>query len=208
MFDKKLMNSINLAEKEGNKIEKEKEDEIIAFIKNVTKILRFIDNKIIIHLTTFMDSRGMKDNIEFYQENGIRVIINKEDYLDEWNNDNIAPFVDSNGIEHYQKISIPTRKGTEIYLLRSGKLIEFSRSGQYHDENYNSIWDEEIILEKPKEISPLGIIQKYGLDRFEKEFLMHFKRAIDESIKKNPNKIPILKNIIDYFTQKKISEFS
>jgi tetratricopeptide (TPR) repeat protein len=171
---------------------------ITNFIAFANKIIRFIDHSILISLKC----EGLPSEIRFtptyYNENGICVYIENRDYFES------VPVQSTNNSVFLREILIPShlkrfRKGLEIYLLRNGSLVSFTRSGQTLDEpinNYNVSDEDLFLLQDPQLSTPQELITKF--ESFEQEFFARIKLSIVNAVDQNENKRPILKKVITY----------
>jgi hypothetical protein len=161
------------------------------------KVLRFIDGKIITYSCFTETQTGLKNQLGYYESNGILVYFNVKDIpiIDE---EPIIP--DFPGEENI--VSRPTHKevkGTYVYLTREGQLVEFDMEGKeaYDDDPM----DYEFHLDHAKPITPLEAVKAYP--GFKDHFIRNFTNELKQAIKDNPNKAPIFKNVVQYLKQPK-----
>nr|MDO8110387.1 tetratricopeptide repeat protein [Candidatus Sigynarchaeota archaeon] len=173
----------------------EKAREIKHFIIAAANILRFIDSWIIIESRHVMDQDKVRSVIDYYEEKGILVYLTNKDKIE----DAAITAEFKNLFPHRQ----PDRKrfkrvigGEEIYLIRSGWLLSFDRSGIATDTPTLDAASNYFRLSEPKRANIAVLVEKYA--EFAEEFMFLFKLAIVNAIKENENKRAILKKVIEY----------
>ncbi len=196
MVDKKLEEAL---EKDGHNLEayeREIAQKITDFIQTTLKVLRFIDSKIVTGSYYTATQTGLKNQLEYYTTNGILVYRDIHDarVVDEEPSD--IDFPDGWNVPRPQYKQL---KGTLIYLTREGTLVKFRRTGREGDEDNIDPLEYEYHLEDAQEISPLEVIKLYG--DFEEQFMSNFISELKQTLKENPNKAPIFKNVIQYLKE-------
>ncbi|HME53294.1 MAG TPA: hypothetical protein VKM55_13815 [Candidatus Lokiarchaeia archaeon] len=164
---------------------------IDRLIKSAMKILRFIDDKIVIRNYFTETQSGLINQLEYYSINGILVYIDIRDTTEEEIIDSPWGDMDPEPSKHkFKKFG-----GTCFFLLRTGELVLFQRDG-YESLGEFDPSEYEYRLSKPQIIT---VLQAVKMDsNFEQQFMKNFKDTISTTIKENPNKAPILKNVINY----------
>jgi hypothetical protein len=187
----------------GEELEAEEErlqDNINETIENISKIIRFIDGKIITRLTHDINSRGnLRAYTEYYEENeddeeeeeryikGILIYENIQEFTTEKDYQG-KYFTSEDNIPADQKIR---RIGRVIYLTRDEELIEFTYEEEIspgHPERHY------MQLDHPRELEIEEMLEE-NTD-FETKFYGCFKKVIINAIEKNPKKKGILQKII------------
>jgi hypothetical protein len=165
-----------------------------SILSPLTKILRFIDNKIIVESFTehFPDGDYF---VEYYRQNGL--LIYKNHYsIEEKTKTASLIFSDK---EHSEQKTIITGC-IQVFILRDGSLLFLEKKIEAeHIPHLSHPLSEKETLQISKEISILDLVTLDDFDVIEKQFMMNCKLAIEISVKKNPKKMNILKKIIEFF---------
>lgn len=191
MVDQKFIDALESDGKNLEVNERQTADKIERLIQSAMKVLRFLDDKIVIRNYFTKTQSGLINQLEYHSTNGILVYKDVKDVAGE------EPI----GGPWDDKSSEPSRRafkkfgGTCIFLLRTGELVQFQREGRESLGEFDPA-TYEFRLSKPEIISVLQAVQMDG--DFEMQFNNNFKNTISKTIKENPNKAPILKNVINY----------
>lgn len=186
--------------------------------KEIDSIMKYIDHKIIISdidngfsfLYNFYSAPSR--SIEYHNDNGkiicgisiakdykdtctyskeVTFKLNEELFFDKENN-LISPLNDyyySPNISY----SFPERiefKGSEIFYLRNGKILQFERTGEqdntlFHEKRYKMI--------NPKTLTKEQLVRDYSMN----DILYHILRSFNTAIKLNENRYPIIKKSLN-----------
>jgi hypothetical protein len=167
-----------------------------SILAPLAKILRFIDAKIVTDtkLCEYDEDNGFE---RYYRQNGLLIYKMAQLLNFERKKDVETVFSNSNHTEENSETTETELK--EIYILRDGSLVLFTRiKKEYAIESLGIVEKEEYLINR-SEISVEDLLNLDDYIEIEKEFLKNCKRAIEIAVLQNPKKKQILQKVIDFF---------